>query len=156
MIFSRYQSEIEERIDKGMADLTQGLSVGPLDSLEAVLPLGILGLLVHRLQQDVTDSHPGLLWKAYRSALIRLVRLLSTSLRFRTRSSSLRARTTCRLSLALLARLLRLFSTLVTLSARLASRVTLLSTCRLRCSDLATSSSTHALTRPTVGTRPFL
>jgi hypothetical protein len=71
--FHRYLREASIRIEKGLKQLVQDSASEGLSDLEAVLPIGVLGLVVNRLLQDITYSQPDLLAKAYRGYIIRLV-----------------------------------------------------------------------------------
>lgn len=80
--FHRYTMECSTRINKGQTQLVERFKQEDLSGCEAVLPVGVMGLIVHNLHQDVTHREPYLLYNAYREYLNRLVSrvMLSTYL----------------------------------------------------------------------------
>lgn len=73
--YQRYIKECTTRINNGMRELVDHICTVDLSAQEAVLPAGIMAIVVHHLHQDITYSQPDLVYRAYREYLNRLVSL---------------------------------------------------------------------------------
>jgi len=66
--FHRYIKDCSNKLNRGMKHLTETFSCD-LANTEAILPAGVMGLLVYRLHQDITNSEPDIIRKAYTKRL---------------------------------------------------------------------------------------
>lgn len=70
-----YLAESKTFLDEGRLKILKTLRMRSLYKTEAVLPLGIAGVLINQLIQDVTDKHPpGFLRSTYEQYVKKLVR----------------------------------------------------------------------------------
>lgn len=83
--YHRYLKECTSRINKGMTQLVNHFCTADLSEQEAVLPVGIMALVIRSVHQDITYSQPDLLYRAYKEYLNRLVSLQRQSSSFSPR-----------------------------------------------------------------------